>query len=83
MGEGEKKERRFSPSALFLFHFYLSPFLPETPESQATKKPTNSILYWNPVPRRPPFLHVMQRSSFKYNVRSIKTYVFSPSKKII
>ena len=42
MGEGwggrgeKKKEGRFSPSALFLFRFHLSPFPSETPDTQAT-----------------------------------------------
>ena len=66
-GEGEKKGRRFSPSALSHFHFHLSPFLPETSDTQAAKKTTICILYLKAVPRRPPFLHVMQRSSFKYH----------------
>ena len=37
--EGSSKSisvRRFSPSALFLFRFHLSPFSPETPDTQAT-----------------------------------------------
>ena len=66
-GEGEKKGRRLSPSALSHFHFHLSPFLPETSDTQAAKKTTICILYLKAVPRRPPFLHVMQRSSFKYH----------------
>ena len=33
MGEGGR--RGFPPSALSLFHFHLSPFLPETPDTQA------------------------------------------------
>ena len=32
---GEEKGRRFSPSALSLFRFHLSPFPPETPDTQA------------------------------------------------
>ena len=35
-GGGEEKGRRFSPSALSLFRFYLSPFPPETPDTQAS-----------------------------------------------
>ena len=35
-GGGEEKGRRFSPSALSLFHFHLSPFPPETPDTQAS-----------------------------------------------
>ena len=39
MGEGggaEEKGRRFSPSALSPFHLHLSPFSPETPDTQAS-----------------------------------------------
>ena len=38
MGEGGGGEEKgsFSPSALSLFRFHLSPFLPETPDSQAS-----------------------------------------------
>ena len=39
MGEGgEEKGRRFSPSALSLFRFHLSPFPPKTPDTQARMK---------------------------------------------
>ena len=34
MGEGGE-EKGFSPSALSLFRFHLSPFPPETPDTQA------------------------------------------------
>ena len=55
MGEGEKKGRRFSPSALFLFHFHLSPFLPGTPESQATKKTYEQYSVLEPCTQAPSF----------------------------
>ena len=35
-GGAEEKGRRFSPSALSPFHFHLSPFPPETPDTQAS-----------------------------------------------
>ena len=35
-GEGEKRKEGFSPSALSLFGYHLSPFPPETPDTQAT-----------------------------------------------
>ena len=40
MGEGGGGEEKgsFSPSALSLFRFHLSPFLPETPDTQARAK---------------------------------------------
>ena len=38
MGEGEKRKEGFSPSALSLFRFHLSPFPPETPATQARVK---------------------------------------------
>ena len=36
-GEGgeKRKEGRFSPSALSVFRFHLSPFPPETPDTRA------------------------------------------------
>ena len=34
-GEGEKRKGKFPPSALSLFRFHLSPFPPETPDTQA------------------------------------------------
>ena len=34
-GRGEGGRRGFAPSALSLFHFHLSPFPPETPDTQA------------------------------------------------
>ena len=37
-GGGEEKGRRFSPSALSLFRFHLSPFPPETPDTQASSQ---------------------------------------------
>ena len=44
-GEGEKRKevRRFSPSALSLFRFHLSSFLPETPDTQAIISPPGSL----------------------------------------
>ena len=37
VGGGEEKEKEsFSPSALSLFRFHLSPFPPEMPDSQAS-----------------------------------------------
>ena len=36
-GEGEKRKEGFSPSALSLFRFHLSPFPPETPDTQASR----------------------------------------------
>ena len=36
MGEGEGGEESFSPSALSLFRFHLSPFPPEMPDTQAS-----------------------------------------------
>ena len=35
-GETEEKGRCFSPSSLSPFHFHLSPFPPETPDTQAS-----------------------------------------------
>ena len=35
MGEGGEETGSFSPSALSLFRFHLSPFPPETPDTQA------------------------------------------------
>ena len=44
MGEwGE--EKGFSPSALSLFHFHLSPFPPETPDTQAITTPTSWLTH--------------------------------------
>ena len=37
-GEGEKRKEGFSPSALSLFRFHLSPFPPETPDTQAKEE---------------------------------------------
>jgi len=34
-GEGEKRKEGFSPSAVSLFRFHLSPFPQETPDTQA------------------------------------------------
>ena len=44
-GEREKRKevRRFSPSALSLFRFHLSSFLPETPDTQAIIWPPGSL----------------------------------------
>ena len=35
-GGGRRERKGFSPSALSLFRFHLSPFPPETPDTQAT-----------------------------------------------
>ena len=44
MGEwGE--EKGFSPSALSLFRFHLSPFPPETPDTQAITTPTSWLTH--------------------------------------
>ena len=55
MGEwGE--EKGFSPSALSLFRFHLSPFPPETPDTQAITTPTSWLthsflsLCWEKLP---------------------------------
>ena len=37
MGEGGEEKGSFSPSALSLFRVHLSPFPPETPDTQATR----------------------------------------------
>ena len=43
-GEGEEKgSQGFSPSALSLFRFHLSSFLPETPDTQAIIWPPGSL----------------------------------------
>ena len=43
MGEGKKRKEGFSPSALSHFRFHLSPFPPETPDTQAKASPTRTI----------------------------------------
>ena len=49
-GGGKRKEGRFSPSALSLFRFHLSPFPPETPYTQAITIGINLFaLLGNPV----------------------------------
>ena len=42
--EGRGREGRFSPSALSLFRFYLSLFPPETPDTQARRIITTSVV---------------------------------------
>ena len=37
-GRGKKRKEGFSPSALSLFRFHLSPFPPETPDTQASRR---------------------------------------------
>ena len=52
MGEGGGGEEKgsFSPSALSLFRFHLSPFPPETPDTQAVTIGINLfVLLGNPV----------------------------------
>ena len=52
MGEGGRgrEGEGFSPSALTLFRFHLSPFLPETPDTQATH-PKDSHKKYRRIPQ--------------------------------